>query len=150
MYSDAIMFSGSSLRSEPTQKLLITYLDLIKYRVEILQKPEQPKIVVVTYSGDLDLDHPIWITNRPKLIATSKIGYDKFCSIFSQKNLNQQEWEKQHQVIFKSFVKDQKDFDFKSLSLFLKNWDINFLDISSGPTLISLMIKEYNFLICLN
>lgn len=148
------MFSAASLRAEPEQQLLNPVRDLIRFRLETLKKSnEQPDIVVVTATGWLDTKHPAWNTKRRKLVATSRSGL-----LNLMKSLKQQletvenvstdpvtQWLQDNQVIVKSFeTTPDSDIDLVALAKFLKSeWNAEYLDVSAGPTLISLMIKAY-------
>ena len=148
------MFSAASLKAEPEQQLLIPIPDLIRFRRHVLKKAtDQPDIVVVTASGWLDTKHPAWNTDRKKLVATSKSGLPiLMASLKSQLEVGEHstsdsvhQWLETNQVTVKSFETDREaDVDFVALTKFLKNdWKVQYLDVSAGPTLISLMVKAY-------
>lgn len=136
MYADAVIFSGASLRDESNQKLLITIPNFVKYRREVLQKPtDQPDLVIVTASGNIPQQHPIWDTDRRKMIATSAKG----AKCISQ------EWAKEKQIHVETFEgnEDPNSVDLESMLRFLKReWSVKFFDLCSGPRLISSMINK--------
>lgn len=119
-------------------------------------------MIVVTASGWIDLNHPAWKTDRKKLVATSKYGYEQL-----QKTLNSKlapnsdtkssdsehvinKWLQSNQITLRAFESTvtDRDVDFQALARFLKSeWHIEYMDVSAGPTLISLMIKAYGFAI---
>lgn len=100
------------------------------------------------------MKHPAWsVSNRRKLIATSTRGLESLNSALQKQipskngdtdDVNQ--WLKTNNVTIKSFedTSNPSHVDFGALMVFLKSqWNINFADVSAGPTLISLMMKAY-------
>jgi riboflavin biosynthesis pyrimidine reductase len=136
--------------------------ELIKLRRQTLNKEnDQPHVVVVTDSLLMDLKHTIWTTQRRKLVATSRAGYSKIIATLilefpelkvesetqTMENLSAMLLDK-YQLSLKAFPGDQVDcldhVDLSEMAKFLKkDWKINSIDISAGPTLISLLMKEY-------
>lgn len=150
------MFSAQSLRAEKEQKLLLSSPELIRFRKDILnKKTEQPDLVVVTSSGVIDTQHPAWnVQNRKKLIATSVSGAQKLDSCLKEQLSssgdndlsNVEQWMIKNGVTIKVFECEEKptNVDFPKLMKYLKHeWNVQFADVSAGPTLISLMLKAY-------
>jgi len=78
MMADAVLGSGSILRSEPTIKWIPHFEDMVEYRVNVLKKPKYPLNVVLTGSGDIDLKHPMFHdADLHTVILTSKQGHEK-------------------------------------------------------------------------
>lgn len=157
-YSDVIVFSGASCRAEPEQQLLLPIPDLIRFRREILRKTtDQPNLAIVTASGWLDVLHPVWKTNRRKLVATSKRGYEsmmaRLLAYYTTTSKNGEDpastlsqWLDSNQITIKAFESASSDseMDFVAFSRYLKSdMDATYCDVSAGPTLISLMVKAY-------
>lgn len=156
-----IVFSGASCRAEPEQQLLLPIPDLIKFRREVLKKAsDQPDVAIVTASGWLDVQHPVWQTKRRKLVATSKQGFANimtrlqahFSSISSTTEQNGNatspvsKWLETNQIEVVAFESPSSgtDIDFVAFSKYLKShMNASYCDVSAGPTLISLMIKAY-------
>jgi hypothetical protein len=134
--------------------LLIPIPELIRFRTQILKKPtEQPDIVMVTASGWIDIKHPAWNTKRRKMIATSQNGLSKL-TLSLQKQISSDsnssinavdEWLLNNQMTIRSFDDtNPDDVNLMALAEFLKSeWKVEYLDVSAGPTLISLMVKAY-------
>lgn len=137
--------------------MLLSSPEMLRFRKEVLGKSkEQPDLVVVTATGSLDVKHPVWtVKNRKKLIATSTQGLAYLeDSLVKQLDTEQgyasggggAKWLSEHEITVKQFVDDSNAaaVNFVELMRFLKNeWDVQFADISAGPTLISLMMKAY-------
>jgi hypothetical protein len=118
---------------------------------------EQPDLVMVTASGWMDAKHPAWLPERRKLVATSVNGLPKIMEHLKAQlcapNDNSDSaidtvkaWLEEHNVVLKSFDSSvsRDDVDLMALAQFLKSdWNAQYIDVSAGPTLISLMIKAY-------
>ncbi|XP_049850981.1 uncharacterized protein LOC126324517 isoform X2 [Schistocerca gregaria] len=152
--SDAIIFSAAGLRTECEQKLLVVQPDLLNWRMNTLKRQSrQPSVIVVTKSGWLDIKHPIWSTDRLKIIATScngKKAIHKYL-LNNEKELSNDAgrislWLKEkYNIIIKSFpdTQNENSVDLVKLCTYLKVvHSFRYLDISAGPTLINLFLKN--------
>ncbi|ORZ40757.1 hypothetical protein BCR44DRAFT_1527539 [Catenaria anguillulae PL171] len=59
-HSDAILITASELRNEPEAQIRVLFDDLIAYRQQVLHKPAQPYLVILTRSGDIPATHPVF------------------------------------------------------------------------------------------
>ncbi|MDB4986595.1 MAG: hypothetical protein JWN04_1773 [Myxococcaceae bacterium] len=72
--ADAILTSAGNLRSEPG---LVHSLagplagELGSYRDHVLKKVAPPVVAILTRSGELPLEHPVWSDGTTKLVLTS-------------------------------------------------------------------------------
>lgn len=136
--------------------MLLSSPEMLRFRKEVLGKSkEQPDLVVVTATGSFDVKHPVWtVKNRKKLIATSTQGLAHLEESLAKQLDTEQgyasgdgaKWLSEHEITVKEYVDDSNAaaVNFVELMRFLKNeWDVQFADISAGPTLISLMMKAY-------
>jgi riboflavin biosynthesis pyrimidine reductase len=69
--ADAVLTSAENLRREPqlSHRLSGPWADtLTRYRAEMLGKPATLACAILTRSGDLPLDHPVWKDGTHKLV----------------------------------------------------------------------------------
>lgn len=108
---------------------------------------------MVTATGWLDVQHPAWTTKRRKLVATSKSGLvtlmSKLKHQLHQENASEDivaTWLKERDITIEAFECEGApgDVNFETMCKYLKaEWNIHSIDVSAGPTLISLMMKAY-------
>jgi len=78
MFADAILGSGSILRSEPDMVWIPHFEDLVEHRVNVLKKSKYPISVIVTASGVVDLKHKMFhYPDLKTILITTKEGYEK-------------------------------------------------------------------------
>lgn len=80
--ADAVLISGSCLRSEPETTLRVTQVDLIEMRIRLGYRSRQPMRVILTGSGDIDPAHLLFQRSpgdeSMSLIATTMNGLVTF------------------------------------------------------------------------
>ncbi|KAI9173240.1 hypothetical protein H9P43_007383 [Blastocladiella emersonii ATCC 22665] len=81
-HSDAILITASELRNEPEAQIRVLFDDLIEYRQTVLGKPAQPCLVILTRTGAIPAEHPVFHPPKdrpthsqyPILVVTTTAG----------------------------------------------------------------------------
>jgi len=135
-FADAVFASGAILRAEPNMKFIPFFDDIIEYRVNVLKKPKYPINVILSGSGDIDLNHPIFHTpDLQTVIITSQAGYNKLTPQLSLLDPKATTVE----VFGETPSFSQKEFD-EMLRLLKSKYNIQYLDITAGGTVIGLLL----------
>jgi len=137
MYADAILISSTILENEPNATLDLVYDDLIQYRTQVLQKPNQAlKVIVTTRTLDVQ-KHNIWKLKGEKLIITTEESMRQTLSS------NPADLLQKYNVNFATFPLTNGKIPVVDIVSYLKlKKGVNFLEISSGPQIMNQFFKH--------
>jgi len=144
MFADALLATGSILRSEPNFKCKIYFDDFVECRLKYLKKKSRyPINIVLTITGDVSLTHGAFSdTTQTSVILTTKIGAEKFLKYNQISETNPLP----SQVIVeiaesRTDAEDQVDFT-KAFHMLKTKYSIDFLDVTAGGKTIATLTKE--------
>jgi len=148
MYADAVLGSGSILRSEPNIVWLPVFDDLVEHRVKVFKKPKYPLNVILTGSGDVDLSHHIF--HHPDLhtlIFTTPLGNEKITpQLHKLPTPSLTKIEVVRTENESASAKNKYNFDgadFKTIAKLLRTkYDVKYLDVTAGGIVIGTMVHN--------
>jgi riboflavin biosynthesis pyrimidine reductase len=142
MFSDAVMVSAGCLRSEPEVCCtLAPFPDLLKYRMETLCKPMHPIQVIITNSGNIPLDRPLFHVPNLKVVVYTAVAQVESLIAKVQSSALESEVE----IIGIKAGSPSDGLNLKDVLYDLKERGIDHLDVSAGGTVISSML-DYKLL----
>jgi riboflavin biosynthesis pyrimidine reductase len=138
-FADAILISGQNVRSEPLLELSIEFDDLIDYRQRVLGKSFQPAVVIISPSGDLCWDRPLFhLPGRQILVYSSGQGYDRVKLSLRDAQPSGNSWSA---ITILNLDQMEGERPLVKLMNNLTQKGIKFVDVSAGGKIISSLIE---------
>lgn len=143
--ADAVLITPQTLKNEPDAGCYPRYNDLVKYRQDVLEKTHFPYQCILTESGNVDPNHPIFSKTIVRcVILTSEEGKENVEKIFAKALEGQPEDTPLRRpkifVFRQSETGEGLDLNhvFQTLRCILK---VKYLDVSTGGSVISQLIR---------
>jgi len=143
--ADAVLITPETLKNEPDAGCYPRYEDLVKFRQEKLEKTHFPYQCILTNSGNVDPQHPIFSKTCVRcVILTSEEGKENVEKIFAKAMEGQPEdapLRRPKIFVFRpSETGEGLDLNhvFQTLRCILK---VKFLDVSTGGSVISQLLR---------
>lgn len=130
--ADAVLFSGQILRDEPNTSCQLTFNDIIAFRRSIGKQNDHPIQLIISKECNFPHDHSIFSSELRIILLTSQIGWDSIQSKLDEKCKN----------YVSVMIINERESIHNILQRLKTEYDIKYLDISSGGKVINQFIEQ--------